>query len=41
VTEVRRQHECRDDVLWYRLDMAAVGRPLGFHLAESRWLGPD
>jgi hypothetical protein len=37
VTAVHRQYERRDDVLWYRLDMAAVGQPLGFHLeAELR-----
>lgn len=32
VTEVRRTYERRDERLWYRLDMAAVGEPLGFHL---------
>ena len=32
VTEVRRSYERRGDVLWYRLDMAAVGEPLHFHL---------
>ncbi len=31
VTEVRRTYERRGDVLWYRLDLAAVGLPLGFH----------
>ncbi len=40
VTEVRRAYERVDDVLWYRLDMAAVGQALGFHLeAELRWAG--
>lgn len=32
VTEVRRSYERRDDRLWYRLDMAAVGEPLRSHL---------
>ncbi len=31
ITEVRRTYERRGDRLWYRLDMAAVGEPLGFH----------
>ena len=38
VTEVRREYERHDDVLRYRLDMAAVGESLGFHLeAELRF----
>jgi len=37
VSEVRRVYERRGDRLWYRVDMAAVGQPLGFHLeAELR-----
>jgi len=37
VREVRRVYERRGDVLWYRVEMAAVGQPLGFHLeAELR-----
>jgi len=32
VTDVRRVYERRGDVLSYRIDMAAVGQPLGFHL---------
>ena len=32
VTEVRRTYERRGERLWYRLDMAAVGEPLLFHL---------
>jgi THAP4-like, heme-binding beta-barrel domain len=32
VTEVRRTYERRGEALWYRLDMAAVGEPLDFHL---------
>jgi hypothetical protein len=32
VSDVRRVYERRGDVLWYQLDMAAVGQPLGFHL---------
>ena len=32
VTEVRRVYERRGDVLSCRVDMAAVGQPLGFHL---------
>jgi hypothetical protein len=32
VTEVRRTYERRGDALWYRLEMAAVGKPLDFHL---------
>jgi hypothetical protein len=37
VQAVRRVYERRGDVLWYRIEMAAVGQPLGFHLeAELR-----
>jgi hypothetical protein len=37
VGAIHRTYERRDDVLWYRLDMAAVGQALGFHLeAELR-----
>ncbi len=32
VTDVRRVYERLGDVLWYQIDMAAVGQPLGFHL---------
>jgi hypothetical protein len=32
VTSVGRTIELRGDELWYRLDMAAVGQPYGFHL---------
>ncbi|HEV2310418.1 MAG TPA: FABP family protein [Acidimicrobiia bacterium] len=35
VREVRRVYERRDDTLWYRVDMAAVGQPLGFHLEAT------
>ena len=35
VREVRRVYEVRDDALWYRIDMAAVGQPLGFHLEAT------
>jgi hypothetical protein len=31
VTEVHRVIEQRGDDLWYRLDVAAVGRPRGYH----------
>lgn len=31
VTALRRVYERRGDALWYSLDMAAVGQPLGFH----------
>jgi len=32
VTAVHRVYERRGDQLWYRVDMEAVGQPLGFHL---------
>ena len=32
VTDVRRVYERSGDTLWYRVDMEAVGQPLGFHL---------
>ena len=35
VRELRRVYERRDDALWYRIDMAAVGQPLGFHLEAT------
>jgi hypothetical protein len=31
VTALRRVYERRGDTLWYSLDMAAVGHPIGFH----------
>ncbi|HEV2994300.1 MAG TPA: FABP family protein [Acidimicrobiia bacterium] len=41
VREVRRVYERRDDTLWYRIDMAAVGQPLGFHLEATLGREPD
>jgi len=35
VTEVRRVFERRGDELWYQVDMAAVGQPMGFHLEAT------
>ena len=35
VTEVHRVLERRGDDLWYQVDMAAVGQPLGFHLEAT------